>query len=267
VLQQRSNNQEDNLARYDDDYSARRSRRNRDEHDEGQDRSRDMSGGRSGYGYGRAGGGYSQAGGRDDDHNDQRGEQYDDGRQSGEYDDYHQYSGSESREHASRGFGRGGMSGGRFGDEQHYSGAGRHARSGYGGEAGTGQRGYDQGMSARYGSGGMGSEYQRHVAGMPSGVGGGMAGKGPKGYKRSDDRIKEFVCDCLTDDPHLDASSLEVQVKDGEVTLTGNVDSREARRHAEDLIEHMSGVKHVQNNLRVQEASQASKAGGTTARS
>lgn len=54
-------------------------------------------------------------------------------------------------------------------------------------------------------------------------------------------------------------------MKDGEVTLTGTVDSREARRHAEDLIDRMSGVKHVQNNLRVQETDQAGKAGGAAA--
>jgi osmotically-inducible protein OsmY len=55
----------------------------------------------------------------------------------------------------------------------------------------------------------------------------------------------------LTDDPHLNAVEIEVVVKDGEVTLSGTVDSRGARRHAEDLAEQASGVKHVQNNLRV----------------
>jgi hypothetical protein len=51
-----------------------------------------------------------------------------------------------------------------------------------------------------------------------------------------------------------------------EVTLTGTVESREDRRRAEDLVEQVSGVKHVQNNLRVQEGSTfsgSSAAGGT----
>jgi len=74
------------------------------------------------------------------------------------------------------------------------------------------------------------------------------------GYVRSDERIREEVCDRLTDDPSLDASSIEVKVKNGEVTLSGTVDSRRARRHAEDLSEEVSGIKHLQNNLRVQEA-------------
>lgn len=78
-------------------------------------------------------------------------------------------------------------------------------------------------------------------------------GRGPKGYLRSDDRIREDVCDCLTDDPHIDATDVEVTVKNGEVTLSGTIESRAARRHAEELTEDLSGVKHVQNNLRVGE--------------
>ncbi len=76
-------------------------------------------------------------------------------------------------------------------------------------------------------------------------------GRGPKGYRRSDDRIREDVSDRLTDDPFIDASEIEIQVSDAEVTLTGTVDSRNARRRAEDLAERVSGVTHVQNNLRV----------------
>jgi hypothetical protein len=76
-------------------------------------------------------------------------------------------------------------------------------------------------------------------------------GVGPKGYMRSDERIREHVCDALTDDPHLNAVEIEVVVTQGEVTLSGNVDSRGAKRHAEDLAEQASGVKQVQNNLRV----------------
>lgn len=79
-------------------------------------------------------------------------------------------------------------------------------------------------------------------------------GRGPKDYKRSDDRIREDVNDRLTDDAHIDASGIQVSVKDGEVTLTGTVENRFAKRHAEDLAERISGAKHVQNNLRVQDS-------------
>jgi osmotically-inducible protein OsmY len=76
-------------------------------------------------------------------------------------------------------------------------------------------------------------------------------GKGPRGYKRSDGRVMEDVNDRLTDYSHLDASDIEVTVVDGVVKLEGWVDSRWAKRSAEDIVETVSGVKDVQNNLRV----------------
>lgn len=76
-------------------------------------------------------------------------------------------------------------------------------------------------------------------------------GRGPKGYVRSDARIEEDVNDRLTDDGLLDASDIEVDVAEREVTLSGTVASRTAKRRAEDLADSVSGVEHVQNNLRV----------------
>lgn len=76
-------------------------------------------------------------------------------------------------------------------------------------------------------------------------------GRGPKGYVRSDARIDEDVHERLTDDPYVDASEITVSVSDREVTLDGTVDSRRAKRRAEDCAHDVSGVTHVQNNLRV----------------
>jgi len=87
-------------------------------------------------------------------------------------------------------------------------------------------------------------------------------GRGPKGYSRSDERIREDVNDRLTDDPWLDASDIEVTVANREVTLSGEVASREDRRRAEDIAESVSGVGHVQNNLRVKGRMSASQTGG-----
>lgn len=81
---------------------------------------------------------------------------------------------------------------------------------------------------------------------------GGFAGKGPKGYQRSDERIREDINDRLTQDDRLDAQDIEVQVRDGEVTLTGTVPDRQMKRLAEDLAESCSGVREVMNQLRVQ---------------
>ncbi len=89
-------------------------------------------------------------------------------------------------------------------------------------------------------------------------------GRGPQGYRRSDERINEDVHERLTEDPHLDASAITVGVRDGEVTLTGTVDSRDAKHHAEHLVEHLGGVGHVQNNLRVNAHASPRATGPTT---
>lgn len=81
----------------------------------------------------------------------------------------------------------------------------------------------------------------------------GYRGQGPSGYTRSDERIMEDACDRLTDDWAVDARQISVTVNGGEVTLEGTVPSRDQKRRAEDVIDDLSGVKNVQNNLRVQQ--------------
>ncbi|HEX8155256.1 MAG TPA: BON domain-containing protein [Thermoanaerobaculia bacterium] len=76
-------------------------------------------------------------------------------------------------------------------------------------------------------------------------------GRGPKGYQRSDERIHEDVCERLAMDHYVDASDIEVQVSGATVTLTGTVADRSAKRRAEDLVEAVTGVRDVQNNLRI----------------
>ena len=82
-------------------------------------------------------------------------------------------------------------------------------------------------------------------------MGAGLQGRGPKDYSRSDDRIREDVCERLADDSHLDASAIEVAVESGDVTLTGTVDSRRSRQHAEDLAGRIRGVTGVHSSLRI----------------
>jgi osmotically-inducible protein OsmY len=78
-------------------------------------------------------------------------------------------------------------------------------------------------------------------------------GRGPKGYIRSDERIRDDVSDLLSDNARLDASDIEVTVSGGEVTLTGTVGQKAEKRLAEDLADSALGAKHVQNNLRLKE--------------
>jgi osmotically-inducible protein OsmY len=109
------------------------------------------------------------------------------------------------------------------------------------------------------------SDVAGDLRGEPDGDGrfetqGSARGLGPKGYRRSDERISEDVHQRLTDDPWLDASDVEVAVSSGEVTLSGVVKSREAKHRAEHLVEAVSCVKHVQNNLRIATTATSSSA-------
>lgn len=118
-------------------------------------------------------------------------------------------------------------------------------------------------MAVRRGlSGGYGpprSGERREHAAVPGAFGGrrdapkprpDIRGRGPKGYTRSDDRIRDLVCDALTDAPDLDAGGIEVVVDKGEVTLDGTVSDRAGKHYAEGIIAEVGGVRHVQNNLR-----------------
>jgi osmotically-inducible protein OsmY len=126
---------------------------------------------------------------------------------------------------------------------------------------GLGQGGYGQGGYGRSGfvpeqEYGYGlTDYERGFA--PRGFSyssvtvGRFAGRGPKGYRRSDDRIREEVNEELTRHPEIDASEIEVEVQKGEVTLTGKVEDRHQKRLAEDITERCLGVNDVHNQLKV----------------
>lgn len=81
--------------------------------------------------------------------------------------------------------------------------------------------------------------------------GGQFRGRGPRGYRRSDDRVREDVCDLLTRHGEIDASDMEVDVRDGTVILRGTVETGQIRRLTEEVVEQVPGVRDVQNELRV----------------
>ncbi|MET3668010.1 BON domain-containing protein [Caulobacter sp. 1776] len=106
----------------------------------------------------------------------------------------------------------------------------------------------------------MGDHDAQHRREHDAVVRGEHKGRGPKGYRRSDERIREDVSDRLTDDSWLDAAGIEVSVSNADVTLTGTVRSREDKKRAEALAESVSGVDNVQNNLRVDRGTEAAAA-------
>jgi osmotically-inducible protein OsmY len=76
-------------------------------------------------------------------------------------------------------------------------------------------------------------------------------GTGPRFQRRSDDKIQDEIWELLSNNADLDASEVEVLVEGGEVTLTGTVDSRDARWLTEDLVTSVAGVREVYNQLKV----------------
>lgn len=139
------------------------------------------------------------------------------------------------------------------GREEWYAGAsGRRAHRGPAGDderSLRGNFGYGYGGSA-YGSGfeeprtGIGRDYE--AQGLRS-----QRGRGPRGYRRSDERVLEDVNERLSDDPLLDASDIEVRCEDGRVTLEGQVEDRWMKHRAEDIADSVSGARDVDNRIRV----------------
>jgi osmotically-inducible protein OsmY len=180
--------------------------------------------------------------------------------------DTREQSGSTGRYAGYGDFGQGDYSGGRRG----FSGQDRYGQSGYG------QGGYGQGAQGEYRGGnywrepyGEGQQYSSsgQYAGESAGqpwAQGPHRGKGPKGYQRSDERLKELICERLRDDPQIDPSEVTVTVQSGKITLEGTVDSRQAKNAIEDIAEQF-GVEDVQNNLRVQRVSQSGESTGRSA--
>ncbi|HEX2140615.1 MAG TPA: BON domain-containing protein [Woeseiaceae bacterium] len=80
----------------------------------------------------------------------------------------------------------------------------------------------------------------------------GFKGVGPRNYARSDDRIREDVCDELADDGEIDARDIDIEVRDRVVTLSGTVPERYMKHRAEDIADACRGVRDVENQIRVQ---------------
>ena len=118
--------------------------------------------------------------------------------------------------------------------------------SGYGGPS---AQGYTGGAGTQHNYGGMRNEQPQYgsiMQGQRS-----YAGRGPKGWRRSDERIQEDLSEQLERHPQIDASDIEVHVENGEVTMTGTVPDRQSKRLAEDVAESVWGVHDVQNQIKV----------------
>jgi osmotically-inducible protein OsmY len=76
-------------------------------------------------------------------------------------------------------------------------------------------------------------------------------GKGPKGYARSDARVRELICEALTQHPRIDASDVEINVANGEVSLSGSVSDRWTKFAIEELAECFVQADRIHNAVKV----------------
>lgn len=121
-------------------------------------------------------------------------------------------------------------------EEEHGAGAGYH-HPGYIGEGPEGR------MQGR------GVEVIPTSASMPGE--GPHRGRGPRGYRRSPQRIFEDVCDRLTETPWVDAGDIEVRVEGETVVLEGVVHDSRERAVVNDVVSGVPGVVRIVNHLHV----------------
>ena len=149
----------------------------------------------------------------------------------------------------------GGWSGGGGRDdyarEPRWGGTGAPGDWGAGGMRGRGTAavGYGPGQTrSTYGDNNLGGSAAAYGGNgsMPS-----FRGRGPKNWRRSDERIREVVNELLTEHDGIDATEVDVNVQEGEVTLSGTVGSRWEKRLAEDIAHSCTGVRDVHNRLTI----------------
>lgn len=136
------------------------------------------------------------------------------------------------------------------GESEQYFGTGSHYGGGFGtapgsrasGAGSTGASGY-----AREGAWSDESDWDPLQESSPRES---FRGRGPVGYTRSDERLRETICERLTDDPYIDASDIEVDVQQQRVTLRGSVSDRRTKYEVEELVEQ-AGAREIANELRV----------------
>lgn len=142
-------------------------------------------------------------------------------------------------------------------------------RQGFGGQSmQRGPQGWEsQAQQRGYGNyGSYGSQSSHGGLGGPGSAPMDMRHRqGPKGYSRSDERIREDVCERLCMAHELEVHDVSVQVNDGRVDLQGSVPERWMKHAIEDCAEQCFGVQDVENRIRTQSSHADHPHGGTGA--
>ncbi|RZT31366.1 BON domain-containing protein [Cupriavidus agavae] len=91
-----------------------------------------------------------------------------------------------------------------------------------------------------------------------------VVGRGFRHHDRPDDRVLGDVCDRLAMHPGVDVAEVTVEVQSGVVKLGGTVEDRYERRLVEEIAESVSGVRQVENGIRLQPRGAAAPGGDTS---
>lgn len=73
----------------------------------------------------------------------------------------------------------------------------------------------------------------------------------PTGHERDDSDIAESIAHVLSFNVSLPDSDVRAEVRDGVVTLHGSVDWQAQRRHVENQMAHVAGVRMIHNQIRL----------------
>ncbi|HWI14247.1 MAG TPA: BON domain-containing protein [Burkholderiales bacterium] len=101
----------------------------------------------------------------------------------------------------------------------------------------------------RYGGESEGAQQAAFLAENPSQVR--ARNRMPHSYKRSDERVREDICERISADPRIDASDVSVEVRDGRVVLEGRVPERRMRYIIEDIAAECLRANDVDNRIAV----------------
>jgi osmotically-inducible protein OsmY len=138
---------------------------------------------------------------------------------------------------------------GEHGGEVNYGhgGGSYDGRAPYGGQWPFGARGGYGNQGSYGGQGPYGNNY-----GWASQAGQqGRMRRGPKGYTRSDERLKEDIAERLMYAWDVDASDVSLEVQNGKVMLEGTVPERRMKHAIEDIVDNCPGVQDIDNRVRV----------------
>jgi osmotically-inducible protein OsmY len=116
------------------------------------------------------------------------------------------------------------------------------------GPGGAWTQGGPEADQARYQAAGAAGtpRHQKHLRQYPP---------GPKGYQRTDQRMREDICDQLMRTGHIDSSDVTVEVSGAKVRLDGSVPARWMKHAIEDVADGCPGVQDIENRISVKRPS------------